>query len=45
MMRSVLRGKIVRFQVDGLIVVVAGEISEDELNRVADSMRPAGTDL
>jgi hypothetical protein len=45
MMRSVLRGKIVRFQVDGLTIVVAGEISEDELNRVADSMRLAGTDF
>ena len=45
MMRRVLRGIIVRFQVDGLTIVVAGEISEDELNRVADSMRPAGTDL
>lgn len=42
-MRSVLRGKIVRIQVDELSIVVSGDVSEDELNKVADSFRPAST--
>ncbi len=45
MMRSRLRGNIIRFRVGDLGIVVAGEVPAEELRKVADSMRKSGTDF
>jgi len=44
-MLSRLRGKIIRFRVDDLMIAVAGDIQVHELRKVADSMRGTGVDF
>ena len=45
MMRSRLRGKVTRFRVGDVGVVVTGDASAEELRKIADSMKESKTDF